>query len=283
MTDSVACIPPHLAAENRISVIPAANIIIGDKTYIEGVNLSAAEAYALIKKDPDNFVTSAITPGLILDEYRKLSKETRNILVITISSTLSAVFQSVELAADTFREESPDTIIRITDSKTCAGAEGLIVLAVARAAAQGMDIEQLIAMAGHLRQRTGGLMFLDTLRYIYRTGRMSKTASRIASILNIKPINRVSDDGTVEFVDRVRKRSDGFKKLIELIKKDAASESLHFMVSHANAPEIAQTFCEQLKGEFNCLSLIISDYSPVMGYGAGPGGLFVGFQSEPDL
>ena len=102
MTDSVACIPLHLAAENRIAVIPAANITIGDKTYIEGVNLSATEAYALIKKDPDSFITSAITPGLILDEYRKLSKETRNILVITISSALSAVFQSaLELAGTT--------------------------------------------------------------------------------------------------------------------------------------------------------------------------------------
>ena len=126
-------------------------------------------------------------------------------------------------------------------------------------------------------------MFLDTLRYIYRTGRMSKTASRIASIFNIKPINLLNDEGMVEFASRVRKRSDGFKKVIELIKKEAGTDDLHFMVSHAVAPEIAESFSRQLADHFNCLSVIISDYSPVMGYGAGPGAIFVGFQPELDL
>jgi len=105
----------------------------------------------------------------------------------------------------------------------------------------------------------------------------------IASILNIKPINRVSDEGVLEFVDRARKREDGYRKLLALIKKGAEANSLHFMLSHAAAPEMAEKFSELLKQEFNCLSMIISDYSPVMGYGAGPGAIFVGFHPELDL
>jgi fatty acid-binding protein DegV len=81
----------------------------------------------------------------------------------------------------------------------------------------------------------------------------------------------------------VRKRSDGLKKIIEVIKGDAETNALHFMVSHADAPDVAQRFSEQLQEEFNCLSMIISDYSPVMGYSTGPGAIFVGFHPELNL
>lgn len=283
MTDNVACIPPELAKENNIMVVPTANILYDGHTYIEGVTISASEAYQLIKKDPDRFITSAVTPDYLLGEYRKVSAESHDILVVTIASSLSAFNKVASLAADLFREESPQTTVRVLDSRTCGGAQGLVALAAAKAAAQGMNLEQVADIAEQVRQKTGGIMFLDTLRYIYRTGRMSKTASRIASILNIKPINWVSDEGTVELAAKVRKREDGYKRLLELIREKAGTDALHFIVSHAAAPEIAERFSELLKQEFNCLSLVISDYSPVMGYGAGPGAMFVGFHPELGL
>jgi DegV family protein with EDD domain len=280
MTDTVACLPNELAEEKGIKVVPAANITYDNQTYIEGVTLTAAKAYEMINNNPDHFMTSAVTPGLLLDEFRKLSKDYNGIFFITISSKLSAVCQSANLAAESLSQESPQTSVHAFDSRTCAGAEGLIALAAAEAAAKGMNLDQLAQTAEDVRQKTTGLIYLDTLRFTYRTGRMSKSASRIASILNIKPISMMSNEGTMELVDKVRKRSDGFRKLIELIKKESDTDSLHFMVSHADAPDAAQNFTEQLKQEFNCLSMIISDYSPVMGYSTGPGALFVGFHPE---
>ena len=283
MTDSIACIPSDLAETHHIRVIPAANIIASGKNYVEGVDLNAAEAYELINKDPDNFVTSAITPGAIAEIFREVSSQSQSILFITISSALSAVSQSAHLAADIIRDESPQTEIRIIDSKACAGVEGLVVLATAKAAEKGSNLDELTEFTGYARSKTGGIMILDTLRYIYRTGRMSKTASRIVSIFNIRPINRVTEEGTVVFVDRVRKRSDGYKRMIDLIKKEAGTNALHFMISHADALDMAQDFSAQLRQEFDCLSMIISDFSPVMGYGTGPGALVIGFQHELDM
>jgi len=123
----------------------------------------------------------------------------------------------------------------------------------------------------------------DTIRYVYRTGRMSKLQARIASMFNIKPISRLNDDGSVELVDRVRQREKGYARLIEIIKNEASSDSLHFMVMHANSPEWADDFIGYLKKDFNCLSVIISEYSPVMGYATGPGAIFVGFHPELEL
>jgi DegV family protein with EDD domain len=283
MTDTVACIPGELAEEHRIKVVPAANITVGDKDYIEGVTLSVAEAYEIIKRNPDHFMTSAVTPGLLLDEFRKESKEHQDILFITISSKLSAVAQSASLAAESLKEESPKTRIRVVDSRTCAGAEGLIALAVAKAAAKGMDLESLASLAEEVRKRTGGVLMLDTLGYTYRTGRMTKSEALEAAKMNIRPVNRMSDEGTMEFIDIVRKRSDGLKKIIEVVKGDADTNALHFMVSHADAPDVAQKLSEQLQQELNCLSMIISDYSPVMGYSTGPGAIFVGYHPELNL
>jgi len=283
MTDSVACLPREMAGEMNIRVIPSANIMFGGRSYIDGETITPSEAYELIRKDPDSFVTSAITPAYVMDAYRDLSATSGEILFITIASALSAVFKTASTAAELFRTESPDTTVRVVDSRACGSTQGLVVLAAARAAAEGRSLDEVASIVGQVRQKTGGLMMLDTLRYIYRTGRMSKVASRIASIFNIRPINRVSDEGTIEMVDRARKRIDGLSRMLSLIGKEAGTRDLHFMLTHADAPEMAEGFTELLRQEYNCLSLVVSDYSPVMGYGSGPGALFIGFHPELDL
>lgn len=283
MTDSVACIPKELAEKHQIEVVPAANIMFDGQTYIDGVTISAAEAYQLLRKDPDRFVTSAITPGQLMEVYRQLSARSQEILFITLASVLSAVFKTANLAADIFKSESSQTTIRVLDSRAVAGTQGLVVLAVAKAVAQGFDLDRVASLVQQVRQKAGGVMMLDTLRYVYRTGRMSKLGARLVSLLNIKPINRLSEEGKIVFVDRVRKREDGYKRLLGLIRDEAGTDALHFMITHANAPEMAERFSELLKQNFNCLSMSISDFSPVMGYGSGPGTLFIGFHPELDL
>ncbi len=281
MTDSVAGIPSNLAEEYHITVVPAANIIFDGHNYIDGVTLSATEAYQLIKKDPDKFTTSALNPGYFLEEYQKLSQKSADILHITLSSALSANYKTAGLAGEMLQKKSPKTNLRLFDAKTVAGAQGLIVLAAARAAAQGKSLEEVVAIAEKAREKTRGLMMLDTLRYVYRTGRMSKFASRVAALLNIKPINRMTEEGTLEFVGKVRNREAGYQKLIDLIKAEAESNSLHFMLMHAAAPEMAERLSQLLRQNFDCQRILISEYSPVMGYGSGPGAIFIGF--HPDL
>jgi fatty acid-binding protein DegV len=146
-----------------------------------------------------------------------------------------------------------------------------------------MDLDKLADLAVEVRRKTGGVLMLDTLGYTYRTGRMTKSEALEAAKMNLRPVNRMSEEGTMEFIDIVRKRSDGLNKIIEVVKGDADTGDLHFMVSHADAPDTAKKLCEQLDGEFRCLSMTVSDYSPVMGYSTGPGAIFVGFHPELNL
>ena len=97
MTDSVSCIPQDLAKENQITIVPAANILVDGKSFIDGETISATEAYKLIKEDPDRFVTSAIQPDYLLHEYEKLAGKSKEILFISIASSLSAVSRTATL------------------------------------------------------------------------------------------------------------------------------------------------------------------------------------------
>jgi DegV family protein with EDD domain len=283
MTDTTACIPPDLAQKYNIKIVPAANILIDGKSYVENVTITIKEAYDLIRKDPDKFVTSAITPGHVLEAYQELSHETQDILFITISSALSAVYKSATTAASIFNEQSPGTNIKIIDSKSVAGGEGLLALAAARASALSMNLEQITAVVEKYREQTKCLMMMDTLRYIYRTGRMSKMSARIASLFNIRPINWVTESGTVEMADRVRNREDALKRIVELMKEKMPDANLTVMISHGDAPDMAGKLAEKMKQNLKVQDIIIGDYSPVMGYGGGPGAMCIAFHPELKL
>jgi DegV family protein with EDD domain len=284
MTDTVACLPGELADEHGIKIVPASQITCEGKTYTEGVTITARQAYDIIKKDPDSFCTAAITPGILLEEFRKLAKEQPSIFFVTISSGLSAVAQSANLAADLLKEEFPLSRILAFDSKTCAGAEGMIALEMAKLAEKGKGLDELAGYAAAMRKKTGGVLMLDTVGYTYRSGRMSKSEALETAKSNIKPVNRMSDEGVMEFVTLSTERLEGLKQMVEVVKKDAAgADALHFMVSHADAPDTAQTLVDMINKEFKVLSMIVSDYSPVMGYSTGPGAMFIGFHPELGL
>ncbi len=280
MTDTVSGLSSELARQYGIEVVPAANIIFEGKQYPDGVGITPSQAYKYLQKNPDKFSTATLNPSYLLDLYRKISREHKEIVFMTIPAVLSAANKIAGMAADLLKKEQPEVNLRVIDSKSVACPQGMLAIAAAREAKKGLSIDRVIEYVEKTRPRIGGLMMLDTLRYVYRTGRYSKATSMIASLLQIKPINRVNLDGSMDVVDKVRKRQDGYKRLIELIKKEAPAHELHFMVSHSDAPEIADEFIKILQSEFKCLSVSITEYSPIMGYASGPRCLFVGFHPE---
>lgn len=283
MVDTTACIPLNLAQKYGIKIIPAAEYIINGKKYIENETITTKDAYNFIRQDSVKIVTSAVTPGQVLEAYKELGQDSQEILFITISSQLSAVYKSGRMAADLFHEQSPQTNIKVVDSKSVAGGAGLPALAAAKAADHGMNLEQVIEVARSYLEQTRCLMTMDTIRYIYRIGRMSRFGARMASMLNIRPINQLTADGTVEMVERARSRKAVMKRIVELVKERTKDNNLTFMISHGDAPELAETLMGILKENFKCQDFIISDYSPIMGYGGGPGAMCIAFHPEVKL
>jgi len=124
-------------------------------------------------------------------------------------------------------------------------------------------------------------MLLDTIRHIYRTGRIPKVASQVGSMLNIKPI-LTSSSGFIRFKGITRNREHGVKRLLEELREKVGQNPIHVAVMHAYAPDEAEKLKERISSEFNCIELWVVEMSPVMGYATGTGTLGFAFYQEDD-
>jgi DegV family protein with EDD domain len=123
------------------------------------------------------------------------------------------------------------------------------------------------------------IFLLDTVRYIYRTGRMPKIAALAGSVLNIRPLLTTSS-GVVRFIGAVRSRERGIEKMLNIMRDKVGQARVHVAVTHAYALEEAEKLGERVSLEFNCAELWISEFSPILGYATGTGTLGLAFYKE---
>ena len=278
VVDSIACLTREMVEQYGVTILPL-NFYFGGKIYRDWVDVTPSEAYELFLKDPDSFKASSVSPGECLEAYREISKRAENILCITVSSKISAVYNAALEAKEQVKDELPQTSIEVMDSQTVAVAEGFIALAAARAAAEGKSLAEVVKAAEEMRDRVSFFVFLDTIRHVYRSGRIPKIASQAGSILNIKPLLTTSS-GVLHFVGVVRSQKSGVKRLLKMMRDRVGLRPVHVAVTHAYAPDEAEKLKERISSEFNCAELWVTEFSPLMGYACGTGTLGIAFYSE---
>ena len=277
VVDSIACLTREMVEQYGVTILPL-NFYFGDKIYRDWVDITPSEAYELFLKDPDSFKTSSVSPGECLEAYREVSKQAENIFCVTVSSKISAVYSAAQQAKEQVKAELPQTSIEVLDSQTCASGEFLVALAAARAAAEGKGLAEVVKAAEEMREKVSFFVFLDTIRHVYRSGRIPKIASQAGSILNIKPILTTAS-GVLHFVGVARSKRGGVERLLKLMRDKVGARPVHVAITHAYAPEDAERLKEQISSEFNCAELWITEFSPLMGYACGTGALGIAFYS----
>lgn len=280
VTDSVACLPAEQVEQYGIRVVPI-KIIFEEKVYSNGVDLSTSEAYKLLEKAPDYFHTSPSTPSDYLGIFSELAAGGKGILCITVSSTLSTTYNVSCLAAEQVEKEFPQCSIEVMDSRNATASQGFIALAAAQAAEQGKDIKEVIRAAEVIRGRVQMVIALDTIRHAYRTGRIPRFASQLGSMLGVKPMLTIKD-GVVRMVGIARTRQKGVQRIISMMKHKAGRRPLHAAVMHTAIPEEAEEFRRRIADEFNCVELLLTEVSPIIGYSIGTGVLGVAYYTLPD-
>jgi DegV family protein with EDD domain len=277
VTDSVACLPEKLINQYGIELIPL-NILSGGKIYRDGYDLTPSKAYELFSRDPDSFKAAPANPGECLNALRRAGQKAKNILCITLSVKISTQYNVARMAKEKAKEEMPDIRIEILDSETATASQGFIVLAAARAAESGKSLDEVIATAMDVKRKVNSIVLLDTVRYVYRSGRIPRIAAQAASVLNIRPIFTVNE--IVRFVTAVRSKKSGIERLIKMTRSKIDSKPIHCAVMHAYDPKEAEELISLVASEFNCVELWISEFSPIMGYATGTGTLGLAFYSE---
>jgi len=118
---------------------------------------------------------------------------------------------------------------------------------------------------------------LDTIRHVYRTGRIPKLASQIGSLLALKPI-LTGGDGVIHFAGAARTKQGGIEKLLSMMEEQTGHlEPIHVAIMHADTAEEAHILRERIASEFNCVELLVTDFSPIMAYATGKGTLALAF------
>ncbi len=278
ITDSIACLPKELIEKHKIEIVPIRLTFQGE-IYRDSIDITPTQAYEMLMKDPDRFNTSPSSPGHFLEAYRKVSERTQNIICITLSSKLSMSFEMARIAMEEAKKELPDVRIHVMDSMSVTSAEGFIALAAARAAEKGENLDSVIKAAEEIREKVTFIALLETIKHVYRTGRIPKIASQVGSMLNIKPM-LTSVDGAIKFLGIVKNRERGINKLIEILREAVGNHPAHIAVMHAYTPDEAEDFKARIEKEFNCAEIWISEFTPVMGYATGTGTLALAFYKD---
>jgi DegV family protein with EDD domain len=280
VTDSAASIPPPLAAQHEIELVPL-NLVLEDRSYPDTVDSNTQEFYRSLKSARNMPGTAGASPGAHLEVFRKASAAAASVVYISVSSQFSGTYASALKAVDMLREENPHTRIEAIDSGTAAMAQGFVALEAARASAQGNDLPAVVARARGVMPRVGIVALIDTLEYLARGGRVPKVQAWASALLSVKPILELRQE-EVRLLTRTRTKRRAVPQLIPVLEQRGyTGERLHLCVQHTNAQEEALHLAEEARERLQPAELLLSEFTLVMGAHIGPGMLALTYYMEP--
>ncbi len=279
VTDTTACVPHEQVARYDIEVVPV-QLIIEDKPYRDGIDISPTEFYNLLRKAKKMPTTSSSSPDPYLAAYRNASRKAQSILCLTEPSKFSAMSDSARVAMEMARKSLHNVAIDVIECTTAAAGQGLVTLAAAKAAALDKPLEEVKDIAKSIMSRINLYATLDTLTYLVKSGRVPQAAALVNSILSIKPIFTLnhSDAHTVALP---RTMKSAMKRMIKLMESAVVrGQPLHVAVMHADALGEAITLRDRITSQFDCREIFLTEFTPVMGVHTGPGLIGVAFYGE---
>ncbi len=275
VTDSAASVPPELAKEVELEIVPV-GIQIDNQFHREGLDITPEEFYAQLEKK-ENITTSQPSPGDFLEIYNRLVDKAKEIISIHITSRQSGTVQVAEL----LKEHIPIPIT-VVDSESASMGQGFAALAAARAALRGKSREEILEIIERVKRKTTVFVAVPTLKYLARSGKVSRVQAMVASLLTIKPILGVRD-GLVQAVDKKRSYGQALQRMIALVEERFPTEKLTIAVLHSNAPEKAEEFKQKVEERLRCAQVFIAEMGASLAVHGGQGMLGIAACAADEL
>ena len=240
VTDSTASLPPEVAEERGITVVPL-QVVIGGTSYDEGAEGATPDAISAALKEWTPVTTSRPTPAVMLEAYRALAAQgVKQILSIHLSADMSGTFESAQLAA----KEAPIPVTAI-DTRQVGIGTGFSVLTAADVIDEGGSVDQAAAAALVRSAGTTSLFYVDTLEHIRRGGRINAATAILGSALAVKPLLRIQE-GRIEPFEKVRTAAKALSRLEELAIAAAGDQQVDVAVAHLASADRAAVLQEHL-------------------------------------
>ncbi|MBY9082273.1 DegV family protein [Paenibacillus sp. HN-1] len=275
VTDSTSDIPPSMAVELGIEVVPL-TLMFGEESFRDGIDMTPEQFYERLPRASQLPTTSQPSPVEYMNVYRRIMEQypSSPILSFHISSGLSGTYQSALLAKSMLEEEGER--ITVYDSLSASYGFGLLVVHAARLSAEGKSPEEILESVEALRQSRKLYFLVDTLEYLQKGGRIGKASAVLGTLLNIKPILSIDQEGIIYAVEKIRGRKKAVARMIELFKADLPGvSSINAAVGHTAEPSSAEEFLQELSQHFTIRERVLTNVGPVVGSHVGNGTLAV--------
>lgn len=263
-------------AEKINAIYVPLNIRFGDDVFADGVDLTKDEFYKLLEEREDFPQTAAASPDAYIQAFNQIKNAGDKAILLTISSKVSASYQSALLASQGYED-----CIYVLDTLTASLGIRVLIEYAYRRINEGIDFNDLIEEVENKKKYAKIFAFVDNLEYAKKGGRISKFASTLGGLLNIKPILSLNEDGNLFIADKARGLKNGFAKFDKLINKSAGNNLKEIFISYSGlSKENLEKYLELNTERFSNLKLNISQLGSSIGSHAGPGAVVVAFLIE---
>jgi len=281
-TDSCSDLTQKQVTDMDIKIVPMSLEIKGNIYfhYPDERNLKIKDFYQMLR-EKEVATTSLINVGAFIEFFEPFLKEGKDILYIGFSSALSGTIQSAKIAADTLLDDYPDRQIEIIDSLAASMGLGLFVYYAYQQAQTGATIKEVAAWLEEHKLNLIHLFTVDDLGTLKRGGRLSGAQALLGSLLKVKPVLHVTDEGKLVPIKKTRGRKSSLQTLVDMMKErieDASKQTI--FISHGDDIEDATYTAELIKNAMDVKEIVFGNIGPVIGAHSGPGTIAVFFMGN---
>lgn len=271
ITDSSCDLTQELADELDLRVVPL-SVLINDKEYVnylDGREISFADYYTLLRQEMQG-KTSAPNVFDFTSAMEDYLKEGMDILYLGFSSALSGTYNAGVVAAEELRAKYPERKIITVDTLCASLGQGMLIYLAVKKKETGASIEEVAEYVENTKLHLCHWFTVDDLNHLKRGGRVSAVAATFGTILNIKPVMHVDNEGRLIAVDKVRGRKASLNALLKMMEETVIDKSVAF-ISHGDCYEEAKALADKVREEVGIENVKINYVGPVIGTHSGPG------------
>ena len=283
VTDSSSNLVEEMIDEFGLHILPLTFMVDGKEyqSYLKGRHTDLKQFYTMVREG--KVITTSL-PNLADSEalMRGLLEQGRDILYLGFSSGLSGTFEATELLIRDLASEFPERKLYAVDTLAASGGEGLLVWHAVQRARAGATIGEVRDWVEENKLHLAHWFTVDDLMFLFRGGRVSKTAAWAGTMLNIKPVMHVDDDGHLIPLEKVRGRKKSLNALVDHMEKSAVQpiDNQMVFITHGDCLEEAEYVADQVKERFGVKEVVINYVDPVIGAHSGPGTMALFFLAD---
>ncbi len=275
ITDSLCDLTMARARELNIDILPLL-VRFGEEEYRCGIELTNEQFYEKLATSPVSPTTAAVNPYEFEEIFERYLNAGDDVVAILFSRHMSATYQSAVIAAENIDSER----LHLIDCKNGAMGQTLLIETAAAMRDEDMTAVEIQERITALLPRTMTYIVIDTMEYLKRGGRISKSAALLGGLMKLHPVLQVVADGAKP-VDKVKGKKSCNAWLINKLKEEAPDTAYKLVIGHSNAPERADAFRDQIREAGITNEVFITCIGPVVGTHIGPNCLGIGYIKAP--